>query len=172
MRYKGLNFGLKAFANVVKTLPDASLILAGTGPYEQQLSRLCSELGLTENVTFVGRVSDESKFKLLRHARVVISPSRREGFGISVLEANSVGTPVVGWNVPGLTDSVVHDVTGLLATYPDLEEFADKLKMLLSDDPIWNRLSSNAWKWALEHSWDQSALQFERVIEETLDIKI
>lgn len=169
MRYKGLHFGLEAFTDVVKAIPEASLILAGTGPYEQQLTKLCSELGLTKNVTFAGRLSNESKFKLLRQARVAISPSRREGFGISVLEANSVGTPVVGWNVPGLSDSIVHDVTGLLATYPNLGEFADKLKTLMNDDATWNRLSSNACKWALEHSWERSALQFERLIKETLD---
>jgi len=169
MRYKGLHFALEAFAKVVRTIPDASLIVAGTGPYEPELSKLSSKLGLTKNVRFVGRVSDESKFKLLQHSRVVISPSRREGFGISVLEANSVGTPVVGWNVPGLSDSIVDNVTGLLASFRDLQEFADKMIALLTDERTWNRLSSNATKWALEHSWEHSAFQFGKLIDETLD---
>ncbi len=168
MKYKGLQLALKAFSKVVSRFPDAKLLIAGSGPYAQELAKMSQNLGISKNVKFLGRISENSKFKLYGETRVTISPSYREGFGISVLEANSMGTPVVGWNAPGLSDSIVHDVTGFLAKYPDLEEFADKLKMLLSDDPTWNRLSFNAWKWALVHSWDQSALQFDKVIQSTL----
>ena len=129
---------------------------------------MANNLGLSGNVSFLGRISDDSKFKLYGETRVAIYPSHREGFGISVMEANSVGTPVVGWNVPGSRDAIVDGTTGLLAPFPDHEAFADRITMLLNDDKTWNKLSDSAWQWAQEHSWDKSAKEFERIIESTL----
>jgi len=168
MKYKGLQFALKAFMKVIERSPDAKLVVAGYGPFHQQLSRMANNLGLSGNVSFLGRISDDSKFKLYGETRVAIYPSHREGFGISVMEANSVGTPVVGWNVPGSRDAIVDGTTGLLAPFPDHEAFADRITMLLNDDKTWNKLSDSAWQWAQEHSWDKSAKEFERIIESTL----
>ncbi len=169
VRYKGVEIGLRAFARVVDRLPDAHLLVAGVGPCHVELQNLTDKLKLSKNVTFLGRISELSKFKLYGETRISIAPSQREGFGISVIEANSVGTPVVGWNVPGLRDSIVDGTTGLLAPFPNEEMFADHVMTLLTDDHEWNRLSENASKWAREHSWDKSAGRFEELVERTLN---
>jgi len=171
MKYKGLQLAFNAFSKVVSRFPDAKLLVAGSGPYQQQLAKMVVDLGISKSVRFLGRVSERSKFELYGETRVVISPSRREGFGISVIEANSVGTPVVGWNVPGSRDSIVDGTTGLLAPFPDEAAFADRISTLLTDDQTWRNLSENAWKWALDHSWDKSANDFEKVIEGTLAVQ-
>ncbi len=168
MKYKGLQLAFRAFSKVVSKSPDAKLLVAGSGPYQQQLAKMAHDLGISENVKFLGRVSESSKFKLYSESRVAISPSHREGFGISVIEANSVGTPVVGWDVPGSRDSIVDETTGLLAPFPDETAFADRISTLLTDDQTWGNLSESAWKWALDHSWDRSAKDFEKVVEDVL----
>ena len=168
IKYKGIQQALAATAIVVHNLPDAVLFVAGSGPYEQQLHKLAGVLGVSKNVTFLGRISEAEKFRLYGDSRVAISPSQREGFGISVMEANSVGTPVVGWNVPGLRDSIIDDETGLLAPFPNENAFAEDIVRLLTDDDTWTRLSQNARKWASRHSWEESAEIFRGILDSEL----
>ena len=169
MKYKGVQLAFMAFRRIVREFPEAKLVIAGAGPYQDELERIAGDFGIEKNVDFLGRVSDESKFKLYREARVMISPSQREGFGMAVIEANSVGTPVVGWDVPGLRDSIVHNETGLLAPFPDDQALAGEIIRLLNDDETWERLSQNARKWAASHTWDNSAKAFRRIIQDTLN---
>ena len=134
MKYKKLQLALKAFSTVVRAIPDAKLLVAGSGPYGQELASIAYDLGVSKNVRFLGRISENNKFKLFGEARIAISPSYREGFGISVIEANSVGTPVVAWDVPGLRDSIINNETGFLAPFPDEQAFAKEVMKLLNDD--------------------------------------
>ena len=168
MKYKGIQLAFGALRRIIDVSPNVRLVVGGSGPYHGQLLRLSNDLGLSKNVSFLGRVSDQSKFKIYSENRVAISPSSREGFGISVIEANSVGTPVVGWDVPGSRDSILDGTTGFLAPFPDKTAFADRVSRLLTDDQAWNRLSESAWKWAREHSWDKSARAFEETITRVL----
>jgi len=165
MKYKGVQLAFMAFRRIVRESPEARLVIAGSGPYQTELEKMASDFGISNNVKFLGRISDEGKLKLYSESRVMISPSQREGFGMSVIEANSVGTPVVGWNVPGSRDSILHNETGLLAPYPNDRAFAGDVVRLLADDDMWERLSQNAWKWAGDHSWDQSANSFRNMID-------
>jgi len=168
MRYKGLQFAIKALACVIRKNPDVRMEIAGTGPYQQKLRNLSVHLGIASNVTFLGKVSEERKFRLYGESRAIVSPSMKEGYGISVIEANSLGSPVVGWNVSGLKDSVVDNITGLLAPFPDHHKFADCIESLLTNDSEWNRLSERAWCWAQSHSWDEAANGFRKTIGEVL----
>ncbi len=171
MKYKGLQLAFRALDRVKRQSPEVRLLIAGAGPYQRDLIRMAVRLGISENVTFMGRISEESKFKLYSESRIAISPSVREGFGISVIEANSVGTPVVAWNVPGLRDSVVDNETGFLVPFPDERAFAKEILTLLDNDEVWNRFSENALKWSAIYSWDRASKKFDRVIDEVLDGK-
>lgn len=168
MKYKGIQLAFDALRRILQLLPDTKLIVAGSGPYETSLHDCATRMGISKNVRFLGKVSDPEKFELFMDARVALSPSMREGFGISVIEANSVGTPVVAWDVPGSRDAIVNNETGLLAPFPDAKAFADHLLTLLSDDDSWNRLSQSALKWSAAHSWDQAADRFDRSISDSL----
>src|SRR5207249_1276581 len=125
-------------------------------------------LGVSKSVHFLGRVSDNSKFDLFRESRVAVATSVRDGYGISVIDANSVGTPVVGWDVPGLRDSILDKKTGLLAPFPDETVLADRIVTLLTDDSSWTNLSDNALNWASQHSWERSAREFQRTLDTTI----
>lgn len=92
---------LTAFSRVRSSLPDARLWVVGTGPLERRLRR-----HHPPGVTFFGRVDEIEKFTLLSRAHALVVTSVREGWGRVVSEAACVGTMTVGYDVPGLQDSV------------------------------------------------------------------
>jgi glycosyltransferase involved in cell wall biosynthesis len=120
-----------------------------------------------DGVKFFGRVQDQEKFDFLKRAHVLLAPSTREGWGISVIEANAMGTPAVGYAVPGLKDSIVQDETGLLVTPQDPSALAEAAKSILCDDPSTENFSVNALEWSRRFSWDRSAEEFYGLIEST-----
>jgi glycosyltransferase involved in cell wall biosynthesis len=169
VRYKGIQYALRAFRDVLLTFPQATFKIAGSGPYQEALHQVAESLGIDRSVEFLGRISQEDKFQLLSKSRAAVFPSIRDGFGISVIEANSVGTPVVGWNVPGPEDSIIDGRTGLLSSFPDEHAFAANLTTLLSDDATWERLSENARRFASNFSWERAASDFSNVVDSSLN---
>jgi len=168
MHYKGLQFAIEAISRIQKELPDIKLEVAGSGPYREELEELARHIGVDTNVTFLGRVSEERKLKLYRESRAILLPSIREGYGLSVIEANSVGTPAIGWNVPGLRDSIIDNTTGLLASFPSSRDLARQIHNIMTDDSTWCSMSESAWKWANNHSWDRSAKDFGDFVDHAL----
>jgi len=168
MRYKGVQFAIKAIGQIAGDLPDVRLEIAGAGPYESDLRTLARDLGLNSKVFFLGKVTEQRKLKLYQESRALILSSIREGYGLSVIEANSVGTPAIGWDVPGLRDSIVAEETGLLASFPNQEDLSRQICRLMTDDATWNVLSESAWKWSHNHSWDRSSEAFGDAIDNVL----
>jgi glycosyltransferase involved in cell wall biosynthesis len=113
-------------------------------------------------------VNDREKFAALRKAHLLLVPSVREGWGTSVIEANAMGTPAVGYAVPGLRDSVLDGVTGRLVTAFDYGAMAEAVKSLLSDPATMDRISRECLQWAKKFSWDDAADSFHKVLESTV----
>jgi len=84
-------------------------------------------------------------------------PSVREGWGLVVIEANSVGTPAVGYDVPGLRDSIRHAETGLLAQAGDPAALAAQAVTLIADADRYRAARRKAIAWAEGFSWDRTA---------------
>ena len=99
----------------------------------------------------------------MQRATVVVQPSRKEGWGLTVLEANACGTPVVATDVPGLRDSVRHGTSGLLAA-ANPESLATCLLSVLSDDELRARLARGARAWSERFRWDHVADAFADVV--------
>ncbi|NOX60893.1 MAG: glycosyltransferase family 4 protein [Chloroflexi bacterium] len=110
---KGPDLLVNAMADVAAEFPDARLIIAGTGPLQDELRGMVQYLGLQKHVHLAGFISDEARNKLYAVADVAVFPSRYEPFGIVALEAMACGTPVVVTDVGGLSEVVEHEVTGL-----------------------------------------------------------
>jgi len=123
--------------------------------YEKRLKKLISEFKVKKNCVFFGYVDEEMKAELLQRAWVMAHPSAREGWGLNVIEANSVGTPVVGYNVQGLRDSIINNKTGLLVE-PDAISLADGVEKLLEDKKLLQQFSVEAKKWSKTFSWEKS----------------
>jgi glycosyltransferase involved in cell wall biosynthesis len=156
-RYKRVDVLLRALKIVRESIPGVRLRVAGSGDHLDALKDLAGRLGLRDRVDFMGFVTEEQKIEMLRQVRVVANPSSKEGWGVTVIEANACGTPVVASNVPGLRDAVVDGETGLLVPYGDVEALAGRLKEVLGDDARRERLAGNALDWAARFSWDASA---------------
>ncbi len=143
---------LAAFGLVRRALPNARLWMVGDGYLRPALER-----DAPEGVRFFGRVSEEDKYDLLRRAHLLLYPGVREGWGLTVIDANAVGTPVVAYDVPGLRDSVRHQTTGLLASAGQPSAMAQAAIHLLQNSAEYLRLATNALEWARSFDWDASA---------------
>jgi glycosyltransferase involved in cell wall biosynthesis len=102
----------------------------------------------------------------LREAQALIFPAVREGWGLVVLEANACGTPAVGYDVPGLRDSIRHGETGMLVKPGDLEALAEALVSLLTNNSLREKFSRNALEWSKQFSWNKTTWKVLKVLLE------
>ncbi len=164
-KYKGVQFLLRAMPIVRAKVPGARLVVVGDGPYRGPLERLAAGLGLEGAVTFAGHVPREEKVRLLRSAHVAASPSPKEGWGLTVVEANACGTPVVASRSPGLRDSVRDGETGFLVRHGDHVELAGRLVEILEDSELRDRMSAAAVAWAARFTWERCADECAVILE-------
>ncbi len=153
-RYKGLEVLLHAVAALVPDIPGLKFWVAGSGDDRPRLEALTRELGLQDVVSFLGFVPEEEKVSLYGRAKVVVNSSLKEGWGLTSIEANACGTPVVATDVPGLCDSVRHGETGFLVPFGDANGFAKYLRLVLTDKTKGAELSAKALDWAAQHTWE------------------
>jgi glycosyltransferase involved in cell wall biosynthesis len=167
-QYKNIPVFLQAAKRIRTVVPDARFIIGGDGEEMRSLKKLAKQLGLTERVTFTGKVSEAEKIALYKKAWVFVNPSLREGWGITTIEANACGTPVVASNVPGLRDSVKNPYTGYLVPFGNANAFAVKILTLLADTKRRRAMSREARNWAMEFSWNVSADRFSELMDKAL----
>ncbi len=169
-KYKSIDHLLFAFAKLVRIFPEARLHILGKGDFMPSLQKLAVELNIYDKAKFFGYVSETEKIELLSSAWVVVNTSMKEGWGITNIEANACGTPVISANVPGLKDSVSEGISGLLYDYGNINQLYEKLEAILSNQQLRNNLSEGSIQWASRFSWDDSAnLMFNRC-NEVIDI--
>jgi len=164
-RSKRVDHALLAFRRIIDEMPDARLWVAGSGPDEHRLRALVAQSGLSPWVTFFGHVNEEQKVRLLSSSHLMLFPAVREGWGLTVLEANACGTPVIGYDVPGLRDSIRDGVNGFLAKDGDSGNMADKALRLLKSTNTLRKISRSAKSYSSQFSWDSSAKEFESILE-------
>ncbi len=152
-RYKSLDVAIRAFDVVQRELPDARLLIMGRGPDEKRLRALTARLGLERKVEFRGFQPWDELVRTLHRCHVFLNPSPKEGWGLTVIEANQCGVPVVASDAPGLRDSVRDGETGALAPYGDHAAFAREALRMLRDPDLLRRRSDAARRWAETFSW-------------------
>jgi glycosyltransferase involved in cell wall biosynthesis len=165
-KYKSIQHLIKAFSTVKDRVPGVRLMVVGTGDYLNQLQALAQSLGVSGDVEFPGFVSTEDKVERMRRAHVAVLPSLKEGWGLTNIEASSVGTAVVAADSPGLRDSVLDGQTGFLYEYGNIEQFAQKLSLVLTDHSLRSKLEQEGRKWAASFDWDVAARKFEQLLLE------
>lgn len=154
---KRVDHALSAFKIIKNSIPGARLWIVGTGPEEKRLKALACGSGISRDVCFFGRVSEKKKAELLSKAHLMLFPAVREGWGIVVLEANACGTPVMGYAVPGLIDSIKENVNGQLVSPGNFTTLAEKAIKLLQNPPQLKRLSVNSIKYSKKFTWEKAA---------------
>lgn len=164
-KYKAIDVVLSAFDRVRREVAGARLVVVGDGPELPALRRLAARLGLGDSTTFTGRMRADEVVDVLNRAHVCVNASPKEGWGLTVVEANACGVPVVGSDRPGLRDSIHDGETGFLVPYGDVDAFAQKTIDLLTDRALWRRMSEASLAWARSLTWEKTADEMEHAFE-------
>jgi len=166
--YKQLDHLLKVVGILKNDFKRLHLSIAGTGDAEEDLKKKAGELGIGNMVDFLGFISEKEKVELLQSGWLFVTPSEKEGWGLTVIEANACGLPTVGYDVPGLRDSIKKDKTGLLVENMEPKYLAEGVRELLSNDGRREKMAENALKWSENFSWDKTARRFLDLISEEM----
>ncbi len=164
-RYKRVDVLLHAAARLLPRFPDLQVVLIGRGSDRERLEALAEDLRIASRTRFVGFLSDDDRDALLSRSRVCVCPSEKEGWGLTVIEANAVGTPVVASDAPGLRDSVRSGETGFLVRLGDVEGFADRIGALLRADEAAERMATAALAWSQRFDWDVASDEMAAAID-------
>jgi glycosyltransferase involved in cell wall biosynthesis len=168
-RYKSIEHSIHAFKIVKEKLPAARMVIVGGGDHLPILKKLVENLELSPDILFTDYVSESEKIRYLNQMWVCINPSPKEGWGVSVIESNACGTPVIAADSPGLRDSVVPEHTGWLYPYGNIEVLATQISRLIEENQIRDKFVINAINWARKYDWEISALQTLSLIARIID---
>lgn len=160
-RYKRVDLPIQALARLRDDGVTARLIVAGTGDRADSLRALRDRLGLRDAVEFRGFVTEQEKLELFRRAWAHVLTSPKEGWGITNLEAAACGTPTVASDAPGLRDSVVDGETGFIVPHGDVVALAGRLRVIVEDPALRERLGQGAYRFAQRFTWDRAAAETE-----------
>jgi glycosyltransferase involved in cell wall biosynthesis len=154
--HKQIDHVIRALPALAQEFPDVRLRVMGDGWWSESLHLFTEELGLTDRVTFLGHVSDRTKFEELSAAWVHVLPSVKEGWGLSIVEAGRAGTPSVAYaSAGGVNESILDGVTGLLAV--DQADLTLQVAALLRDPLLRADLGNKAFIHSGEFTWDAAA---------------
>ena len=155
---KGFDLLLEAMAD--PQLASAHVAIGGAGSEVAALRSLAGELGLSERVRFLGRLTPGQVTTAMASADVVVVPSRREAFGIVALEAWRSGTPLVGTVQGGMPEVVTGGIDGLLVDPTDVTALSAALRRLIRDGPLRARLVSAGRQRVEDYAWSRVAATY------------
>jgi colanic acid/amylovoran biosynthesis glycosyltransferase len=165
---KGIDLTLKAFAAVAAQYPKAKLTLVGDGPLRSVLEQQARDLGIGDKVVFAGFLAPVAVREMVSQAHLYLHPSRtgsngdREGVPNAMLEAMTVGAPVVATRHGGIPEAIVDGESGLLVAEDDAEGLATASLRLLEDDSLRQRLGRGGRE-AVEQKFSRT-VQDQRLI--------
>jgi len=170
---KGIDLLLKAMRKLVNQNPALKLVLVGGGIYrdyfkqETELRRLAQELGLENNVEFVGIKSPQEVAAYMRESAVLVLPSRNETFGAVLIEALACGTPVVATRCGGPEDIVIKEV-GRLIPKEDVTALAQAIAAVIAERQKYE--TEQLRDYVLKNfSWEQIAHQTVALYREAIN---
>jgi phosphatidylinositol alpha-mannosyltransferase len=164
---KGLDLLLHAYSQIppLKRIP---LHIYGSGNEQDtlQLSQHISSMGLEQHVALMGKVTGEAKAKVFANAQFLVLPSRYEAQPLVVLEAFSVGVPVVCFDIEGLA-WLDHKHSLKIPSF-DTKAYAQALYALIADSNLRKRLGDQVKVYAQQFDWNLSARQYQRMFDQIL----
>jgi teichuronic acid biosynthesis glycosyltransferase TuaC len=147
---KGHDLVLRALGKLRPIIPQLQCRIIGEGPDRARLQTLVRELGIDEQVQFVGRQTRLEVAELMRSCAVFVLPSWDEGLGCVYLEAMSCGKPVIGCRGQGISEVIKHGNNGWLIPPNDLEALVQGLSALLGSPALRSRIGTEARQTILE----------------------
>lgn len=159
---------IRALALVKTRVPQAQLVVAGSGPEETRLKQLAESLDLGDSVRFTGRVDAADMPALFRSARVSLNPSTVDNMPNSVLEALAAGVPVVSTRVGGVPYIVEHGKTALLVEPGAVPDMAEAIVRILTEPALAERLRIAGFAEAQSYTWRKIKPLLFKVYEEAM----
>ncbi|MEM9820890.1 MAG: N-acetyl-alpha-D-glucosaminyl L-malate synthase BshA [Bacteroidota bacterium] len=156
---------IKIFQKVHQQIP-SKLLLIGDGPERRNLEELCRQMGLCEEIRFLGK--QDAVEELLAVADMFLIPSESESFGLAALEAMACQVPVISSNTGGLPEVNIQGETGFLSDVGNVEEMAQHSSKILSDDAMLAKFRSNALAQAKRFDIANILPHYERYYEEVI----
>jgi len=154
-----------AFEKINQKVP-STLLMIGDGPERSKLENLCRQIGLCDNIRFLGK--QDAVEELLAIADLFMLPSGNESFGLAALEAMACEIPVISSNVGGLPEVNENGVTGYLCDVGDIQAMADHAITILSNPETHNKFRKNALERALMFDIEKILPQYESYYEQVL----
>ena len=163
--HKRTDLTVRAMTDVRERFPDVVLHVVGSGQELDALRTLADRLGLRDTVRFHPDCSDEDRDRLVSSAWMSVNASAGEGWGISVIEANALGVPVLAFRRPGLVDSIRDGITGwLIEDDEPLGAAVNRALSELADERTSDRFSHEAVRWAQSFTWTAAASKLSAAI--------
>ena len=160
---KGFDLLIRAFGSATALPPELQLVIAGEGPEGQHLRDLAAELGVSERVSFPGRVHELSP--LLQSAVAFIMPSRYEGFPNVLLEALAAGVPCVAADCPGAAREILGDgAYGLVVPAEDWPALTDAIIRIATDSQLREQFSRASAAALERYRLDRVVVEWERLL--------
>jgi len=157
---------IKVFAQVREQVP-AKLLLVGDGPDRPAIECMCREMGLFNDVRFVGK--QEQLEDVMSISDLFLLPSDYESFGLAALEAMAAEVPVISSDAGGLPEVNIHGETGYLSAVGDVDSMAKHAIELLKDEKELARLRRGALKQAQRFHISNVIPQYEALYEEVIN---
>ena len=163
--YKRPEEALYLLKKLSKDIRNLQLTVIGDGPSRSSLEQLSLELDIMDEVVFTGRIPDGMVSELVSASWLNIHSSVTEGWGISIIEAASAGTPTVAYKVPGVSDSIESGLNGITVESGDRTALVKAALTILNDPKKW---WSSSIEVAKKYSWDRTAESWDKVINEVV----
>lgn len=161
---KGYRITLSALAKLKNKGIDFEYAVIGDGRQRHEFEQLSSQLGLGDNVKFLGRLPHKSVLEQINGSDIFVLPSWDESFGIVYLEAMSCGVPVIGTKNEGIADIVTDGDNGFLVEKKNSAELEAVLHKLMTDDVLRKSAGENGRKTAEKYTWEANAKRLVEII--------
>jgi glycosyltransferase involved in cell wall biosynthesis len=158
---KAIEHGIRAMKKVLVEVPKAKYVIVGDGPMKQQYLVLAHRLGIQDSICFTGHVPPHDVYKYYKESSIYLLTSITESFGISKIEANACGKPVVARDADAIPEGIIHGYNGFL--FSDNSEIADYVIRLLRDKRLRLLMGENAKREAQKYSPEIFVHQMERI---------
>ena len=170
---KGQDHLIQAMPEILKSVPDAHILMVGQGPYLSHLKQLVGNLNLVDHVSFIGRIQYAQLPQYICAGDIFAMPSRSrffglevEGLGIVYLEASACGLPVIAGSSGGAPDAVVDGVTGIVVDGENDQEIAAAAIKLLQDLAGSKAMGFAGREWIIENwRWEIWSERFNKLLQ-------
>lgn len=169
---KSIEQVVRAFLMVrERMMGEVQLVVVGDGTDKARLERLASELGMSEDMKFVGRIMGEDLIEFYRMGEVFVTASETETQGLVLVEAAAMRLPLVAVDAGAVREVCVDGVNGVLCRSGEVEALAEGILRILNDEALQKRMAEESYLIAQKHDLNKTLARFEEIYQIAIDLK-